>query len=189
MALTNEEHALVVQKSFQDAIAVPARRIMSAWGVETTHKFETRIRDVKLVASGSLESSWSFKLVAGTTGVVVGEFSFPGYGRFFDMRKVEYTRQVPIDELKDWVERKADQGRLKFSTLAERRGLSFSDPRVIHDIAWRIARSGKFNIPRKRWYNKGKEASLSQLYDQLAEAFAEVLLLQQKANIVAQNAN
>lgn len=187
MALTDQERALVAQRSFEDAISAPLRRIMGEWGVETTHKFEQRIREVKLVSSGTLESDWNFKLVAGDTGVIVGEFSFAGYGRLFDMRRVGYTRQIPVEEIKEWVEHKVEQGRIKYSTLAERRGLSFADPKVIHDIAWRIARSNQFNISRKRWYNKGKEASLSVLYDQLSEAFAEVVLLAQKATF--QNAN
>lgn len=179
MALTDEEKALVAQENYNKWLLEPFTRITDQWGVETQHKFQKRIRDIYLVASDDLENDWSVKVIAGTTGVVVAEFTFKEYGRINEMRRVQYTKDVPPQEFIDWVEYKVQQNRIKYSKLAERRGLQFTDPRVIHDVAYRIIKSinknGSKHV-RRKWYNKGKESSIGTLYDQLFDAAQEVAL-------------
>jgi len=175
MALTAAEKELVDKYDLNKYLLEPFTRITEQWGVVTQHKFQTRIHDIHLVASEDLENDWSVKVVAGTTGVVVAEFSFKEYGRIRDMRPVDYTKPVPA--FLEWIESKIDKRQIKYSKVAESRGLQYSDPRVIHDLAYRIMSSINkkgVNPKRRRWYNKGKESSLSDLYDKLAEAAQEV---------------
>jgi len=183
MALTDQELKLIEEANNRRALLAPFKRITDQWSVQTTHKFQNRIRDIDLVASDDLSDDWNVRVIAGDTGIVVAEFSFNEYGRFFDMRRIPSSNPPPIAQIEAWVRNKVETGRIRFSTLAEKRGLSFSDPRVIHDITYRLAKSGNFRPSRRRWYNKGKEASINDLYDQLREAMADAVLAGTKAGL------
>ena len=170
MALTADDKKAIAEYEQRQSFLEPFRRITQEWAVDTQHKFQKRIREIDLVAEGDLESTWRVSVLARDTGVVVAEFGFDDYGRYHDMRQLEKSDRIPVDKIESWVRSKVDQGRIRYSTLAERLGLSFSDPRVIHDLAYRFARSARFNRKRRRWYNKGKEASVNKLYDELRAA-------------------
>lgn len=177
--------AAIEKYNTAQALLAPFKKITDQWAVGTTHQFQSRIREIHLVASGDLDKDWTVKVVAGTTGVIVAEFSFPEYGRLFDMRKVDYTKPVPVAQFFGWVDSKIDKRQIKYSALADKYGYAMTDPRVIHDIAYRVQRSINkrgLNPKRRRWYNKGKEASLNELYDQLQEAMREALIVAMKAD-------
>lgn len=181
--LTDAERASIKEFNQRQAFLAPFKRITDKWAVETQHKFQKRIRAIQLVASGDLESDWSVKVIANETGVIVGEFTFDEHGRLFDMRKVDYSKPRPVKDFIEWVESKVDKRQIRYSDLAERRGLPLTDPRVINDLAYRIARSGKFNPKRRRWYNKGKESSIDDLYDQLSSVMQEIALAGMKSDL------
>lgn len=185
MSATDQELEAIRRYNTAQALLAPFKRITEQWGVRTTHRFQERIRALDLVAVGDLEGDWSVQILARETGVVVAEFAFAEYGRLFDMRKVDYTKPMPVADFIPWVESKVDKGQIKYSTIAQKRNLAFTDPRVIHDIAYRIVKSAKFNLKRKRWYNKGKEASLGELYEQLQEAMREALIVGMKSSFQA----
>lgn len=168
--MTASEQALYDEYLKRQSFLEPFRHIVQGWSVETQHKFQRSIRELDLVAEGDLENDWSVKVIASDTGTVVAEFGFNEYGRFWDMRLLKKSHFIPIDKAKEWVRSKVESGRIEFSTLAERLGVGFTDPRVIHDLAYRFARSPRFNGKRRRWYNKGKTAQVDDLYDQLYEA-------------------
>jgi len=155
--------------NLSQALLLPFKRELDAWSVSFVHDRRRKIREVDLVSTGDLESDWGIQVRAREDGVVLADFSFPEYGRFFDMRRRRPAEAAgpPFDEIKDWVERNLQSGRFKYSNLAKARGLAYDDPRVVHDVAWRIARGSKFRSNRRIWYNKGKEASINDLYDRL----------------------
>lgn len=160
----------------RQSLLEPFRRITEEWGVETQHAFQRRIREIDLVADGDLETEWNVKVIARDTGVVVASFGFNEYGRYSDMRRVNKSDRIPPDNLEKWVRSKIDKGQIRYSSLAQRLGVSFSDPRVIHDLKYRMAKSERWAPKkRRRWYNKGKEASINELYDQLQEAMLAIV--------------
>ena len=175
MGRTREQTAL---KKYADAQAIlqEFEPITKTWAVNTGSKFQQRISNIKLIASGDLESDWSVKVVTIEGGILVADFTFPEYGRIWDMRHPDFNNPAPAAEIEAWVKDKVAQNRIKYSTLATRLGVSFSDPRVIHDLTYRMRRTDRFKHPRRRWYNKGKEASLGDLYDLLAEALSKSTL-------------
>lgn len=180
--LTEEDKALLRVYSNTQALLEPLRRITEDWSVVVRHKFQDRISKLQLIGTGNLENDWTVSVRAAEGGVIVAEFAFPEYGRLFDMRRVNYQYPPPAEEIEAWVKNKISTGRIKYSKLADRLGVSFSNPRVIHDITFRILRSNKFKLPIRRWYNKGKEASVSDLYDQLQEAMQEAVLVSMRAD-------
>lgn len=175
MALSSSDKKALDEYEQQQSFLEPFRRITDEWSVDTQHKFQKRIRDIDLVAEGDLESTWSVKVLARDTGTVVAEFGFDEHGRYHDMRQLEKSDRIHGDAFESWVESKVKKGQIKYSALAERLGVSFTHPRVINDLKWRMARSSKFNRKRRRWYNKGKEASINTLYDELRTAAVAII--------------
>lgn len=173
--MTDQEKQAIDDYERRQTFLEPFRRITDEWSVNTTHRFQERIRELDLVASGDLADNWTVSVIARETGVVVAQFGFNEEGRYHDMRRVQYTGPIPVKSLESWVKSKVDQGQIKYSKLATRLGVSFSDPRVIHDLSYRIARATPFQIKRRRWYNKGKESSVNDLYDQLQEAMLAIV--------------
>ncbi len=174
--MTPAEQQAIDEYNQRQSFLEPFRRITETWGVETQHQFQSRIRAIDLVADGDLESEWNVKVIARDTGVVVASFGFNEYGRYSDMRRVDKSDRIPPENLEKWVRSKIEKGQIRYSSLAQRLGVSFSDPRVIHDLTYRMARSEQFAPKkRRRWYNKGKEASINELYDQLQEAMLAIV--------------
>jgi hypothetical protein len=175
--MTASEKQAIAEYEQRQSLLEPFRRITAGWGVETQHKFQKRIRDLDLVASGDLESEWHVDVIARDTGVIVAQFGFNEDGRYHDMRRVDKSADIHGDAFESWITSKVKQGQIRYSRLAEKLGVAFSDPRVIHDLKWRMARSDTFNTKkRRRWYNKGKEASVNDLYDELQETIMAITL-------------
>lgn len=174
--LTDEEKNLVRQFNNRQALLEPFRRVMDDWSVEYKEAAQSKIAELQLEATGELEKDWTIRVRAGDTGIVVAEFTFPEYGRLFDMRKVNYDKSPPADVIEEWVTHKVQQGRIKYSTYAQKNNLAFTDPKVIHDLTFRFLNAGPFKIKRRRWYNKEKLASVNELYDQLQEVMQDVVL-------------
>lgn len=173
--MNDKEKQAIADYERRQAFLEPFKRITDEWSINTTHRFQERIRELDLVASGDLAEDWTVSVIARDTGVVVAQFGFDEHGRYHDMRRVQYDGPISPARLESWVESKVDQGQIKYSRLASRLGVGFSDPRVIHDLSYRIARSTPFQIKRRRWYNKGKESSVNDLYDQLQEAMLAIV--------------
>lgn len=172
--MTSSERQAIEEYERRQTLLEPFRRITAEWAVETEHRFQRRIRDLDLVASGDLESDWNVSVIARETGVVVAQFGFDSSGRYHDMRRVQYDTPRPDDAYESWVKSKIEKGQIRYSKLAQRLGVSLSDPRVINDLKYRFAKSTNVSLKRRRWYNKGKEASVNELYDQLSEAMQAV---------------
>lgn len=183
--ITAQEKEAIQRYNTAQAVLEPFKRILDGWTVEVRDKFQDRLSQLDLLATGDLQDNWTISVIARTNGVIVADFSFPEYGRLFDMRRVEYTKPLPWGEdssLYKWVQSKVEQGQIHYSDLARRRGLHFSDPRVLHDLTYRISRSDKFKLPRRRWYNKGKSASVADLYERLQEAMREAMIAAVRAD-------
>ena len=168
--MTEAERKAIEEYERRQSFLEPFRRITDEWSVETQHQFQNKIRDLDLVAEGDLESTWNVKVLAKDTGTVVAEFGFDSYGRYHDMRRLNKSEFVPASGMESWVKSKIDKGQIKYSTLEQRLGVRFSDQRVIHDLTYRFARAPFHKRRRRQWYNKNKEASIHDLYDQLYEA-------------------
>lgn len=185
MALTEQEKDTIRAFNDRQALLAPFKRVMEGWSVGVESRFQKRIEQVQLVASGDLSKEWRVQVIR-KDHTVVAEFVFPEYGRLFDMRRVEYKSPPSAKEgssLYEWVKSKAEQGQIEYSTKADRTGLELTNPKILSDITYRIARSNKFKLPRRRWYNKGKEASIRDLYDQLSDAALEALAISQKVEL------
>ncbi|HZV71636.1 MAG TPA: hypothetical protein VFG10_18925 [Saprospiraceae bacterium] len=174
MALTENELRLIAEGDARAALLAPFQRILEGWSVELKGKLQKNIVGFKLLASGDLQNEWRIKVLADSERhQVVAEFIFNSYGRLFDMRRVVYSKRVNIDAMEEWIKSKLTQDPNAFySERAEQMNLSLTDPRVIRDLAWRVAKT-KTKLPKRRWYNKTKSASLYDLYPLLQAAMAE----------------
>lgn len=177
MPINLQDKAAIERYNLSQALLAPFKKEMDAWAVSFVHDRQRKISALNLVSTGDLESDWGIQVRTADEGVVVADFSFPEYGRFFDMRRTSLNNDTrpPFDEMEDWVERNISSGRIKYSALAERLKVSMLDPRVIRDVTWRIARHGKYTNKRRQWYNKGKEASLNDLYDRLQSIAVRII--------------
>lgn len=174
--LTDEEKELVRKFNNQQALLEPFRRVMEGWSAEYREASQVKISELQLEATGELEDNWTVVVRAADNRRVLAEFTFKEYGRYFDMPRVNYNKTPPKDEIEEWVKHKVEQGRIKYSTYAQKNDLAFTNPKVIHDLTFRFLHAGPFKIARRRWYNKGKLASVNDLYDRLQEAMQEVVL-------------
>jgi hypothetical protein len=106
--------------------------------------------------------------------------SFKTYLRLFDMRRVDRSTMVNVDDLRDWVRR---VGPDKF--IAKYKGRTdISETQLINNIAWSIARK-KRKHRRRRWYNQLKGQEVYSLYFTILGRMQREALREAKADYKA----
>src|SRR5688572_3771884 len=115
MPLNPQDKQAIERYNLSQALLQPFKKEMDAWAVSFVHDRQRQISTLDLVATGDLESNWGIQVRTSDEGIVVADFSFPEYGRFFDMRKgsINNDTRPPFEEMEDWVTRKIQAGRIK----------------------------------------------------------------------------
>lgn len=149
--------------------------IIREWAVDFVRKSRENIKQAKAVSGGDLERSirgQSHRSDAQLVGIAA--FYFLKYGRYVDMKRLDRSRQLPVDEIKAWIEEK---GVSKFTRkLSRYRGIRPSrlpKSRLINEIAWGIVKGKQKRRKhrRRRWYNKKKDYLIGQLKDDLSDLY------------------
>lgn len=151
-------------------------QIMAAWAVDFIANTRKTLKSRKARSSGELDRSFSYN-VATTDAALVGEIviMFSEYGRFIDMRRLNWRNQRPVNEIEEWVETK---GVNKFIQNYRKHNPGRKIPsgsQLINQVAWGIVR-GKIKrqkTRRKSWYNKEGGKLIGRLKGQLLELYTE----------------
>jgi len=143
----------------------------TAWASEFVRDRVAFLRRRKIEATGELIRSLEFEVTAQAgRSVVELLLAFEESGRFIDMRRLQPPEGGAdyIAALINWIQRKGLAE--KFTRgYVRRRNLKQAPDRVLTYIAFGIARkrfNGKYR--RRRWYNKNKSRSLSDLVNRIA---------------------
>lgn len=158
---------------------------LEVWATDFMEGRRARLQRAKVDASGDLINSLDTDIqkARGEQAAQVF-FLFNDYGRFLDLRKRDRRKQIPVDEIKEWIK---DKGISSFrKKVRDRNGTPLSGNRLINAIAWGIARKKK-KTKRVNWWNKAKTAAIFDLYDQLAIGLTNIAL--EEAKKCAQNGN
>lgn len=105
------------------------------------------------------------------------EVAFRFYGRIIDMKtyKPASGGAEYIKALENWIEEKGFRERFTRTYMAKRK-LTTPPPTIMNQLAWSIAISKANRFKRRRqWYNKPKQASISDLYNRVAAGLPEVV--------------
>lgn len=148
-------------------------QVLQDWAPEFVQNRIEGARSADLVASQDLVKSMRSEVTSALKEVQSFFFQMEAYGRILDMRGVNRARQVPIDEIKEWIE---DVGIGKFrSGFARRNRVPEDRNQLLNQIAWGIAikRQQKKRFKRRRWYSKAREEDFDTLYQRLMDALAE----------------
>ena len=148
--------------------------ILLEWAAEFVQYRREAVRKAKLEAGGQLSASFEQEVARATSNDVARAFfAFEEYGRIQDMRRVNRSKQMPLDDILAWVKEKGVE---KFRAGVVKTGkLPVSNERLANMVAWGIVKSNKPH-KRRRWYSKDRERSFSILYQRLREAYMEVSL-------------
>lgn len=132
------------------------------------------MRKAKLESSSDLINSVSAGVQkAGSEDLGTLTLAFNEYGRYFDMKRNNRSKQVPVDEIKEWIQEK---GLASFASGYKRK-IPVSSANLINAIAWGIVKS-KINkqTKRRRWYSKSRGRDINNLYDTLVERYQDYIL-------------
>jgi hypothetical protein len=145
--------------------------ILEDFAVEFIRNRKDDARKADLVASKDLVRSFKGDVQKATASDLAKAFiAFQGYGRYFDLKRVRRTRQIPIKELEQWIK---EVGVSQFIPKFTRKyKLPTSNQRLINQIAWGIAKK-KRRHKRRRWYSKNRESDIGRLYRNLLQAYQD----------------
>jgi hypothetical protein len=113
-------------------------------------------------------------------------FEFEDHLRYFDMRKLRWRKQPPIDVIEDFIKKKGVSSFTeKFRQINGY--LPKSNTKLINKIAWGISISFQrkgWATKRKKWYNRGKEADINSLLTRLMDNLSQEALSGLKKSII-----
>jgi hypothetical protein len=127
-----------------------------------------------LVISGELFDSFRFRL---STEEALAEVQvhFKKYGRFRDLKRVRFTKQPPVNIIKEWVERVGVQKFQEVPGYGTNKAL-LTESQQANRIAWGIVKNyqKKERITQKQWgYNKLMWAEIAELEKAISKDFTE----------------
>ncbi len=103
------------------------------------------------------------------------EIAFNLHGRFIEMKGLKPPKggDSYIKALEEWLEEKGFVQKFTNKLVAKRK-LKEVPPNILNQLAWSVAvsRSKRDQRPRQ-WYNKPKQASISDLYNRVAAGLSE----------------
>lgn len=151
-------------------------QIMVSWAQDFIEDRKQAMDKSKGVSSGQLKGSLSQKFDA-SDAQLVGSVSalFFQYGRFIDMRRLNWGQQRPTSAIESWIQsRGVDNFIRNFKRYRKGRRIPHGS-QLINQIAWGIVKGKLKNQKTRRrpWYNKGKFYLINQLQDQLTDLYAD----------------
>lgn len=170
-----------------DAATLDAiEQVAEAFGKETLRRLISRISRTGMVNTRGLIMSMAYEQQTDLASVIHSiSFAFEEYGRYHDMRRLDYGSQPPIDKLLDWIEKKGLQAFGKDPNPYKRKPKT--DARRRNEIAWGIAMqmsSGSFKRKRRKWFNSEFYANLEGLKEELLFVTGGVVIEDMKASLL-----
>lgn len=123
-------------------------------------------------ASGALISSLESEVTQTLqqAALVKIEIAFEPYGRYLDMKNLHAPAGGDdyLKALQEWIEKKGFRQKWTNRFMAQRH-LKTVPPDILSRLAWAVAVSRRQRVKRARkWYNKPKQASITELYNLVA---------------------
>lgn len=131
------------------------------------------VEDTQSVASGELLRSHQYEIRKATVQQAAQAiFSFQEHGRFLDMRRIDTTKQRPVEEIKDWIK---TIGLGSFNNLPSAPGRApIGQDRLLNNLAWGIVKKKQKKKSKRRKLQKGFEDVLDDLTDDLMEGYQDI---------------
>jgi len=149
-------------------------RVLKDWAAEELQRFMQAARDAKIKeATGQSMRSFDVQVIRAGAGQLARVlFAFDETLRFFDMRRMNWTNQRTVEEIREWVQQKGLQ---KFRNRYKRRhgSIPADNVRFLNAVAWAIVKGKKKGPPRRKWYNKQKGKGIGVLYYLLLDEIAK----------------
>jgi hypothetical protein len=166
MAIFVSNHATMSQE-IKDHI----ERELTRWSADFVQQMVRTVRRKKIVGSGELLNSFKYEITQEANRQVIESLiAFKEEGRFVEMKSLTHDAwgRRAIDRLAAWV---VDKGveRFRPGYIRKRKYAPKTPEALANSIAWGIflnSRDGKRR--RKTWYNKPKQALISNLYNEVA---------------------
>lgn len=151
------------------------------WYQEIVRALQDSLQKRRITASEELLRSLSAAVTRASEGAEGKiSLSFQEYGRYRDMRKLIYTSQPPVDDIKDWIK---SIGLDKFKYIPGYRNSNRVPTRdiALNRIAWSIARGiQKRHIvkraKRQVWYASPLYTEINKLENRLAKRYADMIV-------------
>lgn len=147
---------------------------LEIWAKEFLEQIQRSAKKKLKTDTGKGYNSFNYALEkAGGREVAAALFEFEPYQRLYDMRKVQWSNQPPVDVFEDWIERKGLVDKFLPKYKRKHKYVPTDRKALVNKMAWGIVKNmtgrGKWT-GKKRWYNKSKEAAISDLYGRLIDA-------------------
>lgn len=162
----------------KDIVNKVINEVLTKWAVRWIDiRRSTAAKKLKK-ASGKAQASFDHSIIK-ANGAQLAQtlFKFNSYLRYFDMKRINWDRPPPIEEIKEWIEevgvdKFAGKFRRKYGYLPTRTAL-------INKIAWGISISKYRKLKkrrRKKWYSKSAYMGINALYAQLRTSLSKEAL-------------
>lgn len=105
------------------------------------------------------------------------QIAFEPHGRFIEMKNLQAPAGGAdyIASLEEWIDRKGLRGRMTSRYMSTRKARTVPSD-ILTRLAWSVAVSRHQRVKRRRqWYNKPKQASISDLYNRIAAGLPELV--------------
>ena len=161
--------------------------VAETFGMETLARLISSIDREGLVNTRGLIMSMGMDTRTDLAKVAASiSFAFEEYGRYQDMRTLEYAAQPPVDKILDWVERKGlsafGPDPHPYKTKPK------PDQRRMNEIAWGIAKNleagGRQRRKQRKWFNSTFYANINALQEEIILATGDVAIEEMKASLL-----
>lgn len=171
----------------QAVVNAAINNVLTKWAVDFIDQRQADARAKLDEASGKGQRSFDHAVVkAEGEKIAQALFAFNAYLRTFDMRRLEWSKQPPLEEIEKYIKEKgADKFIAKYK--ANNPGRQFPVRAVlINKIAWGISIS-KFRKlkrrKRKQWYSKSYNTGITDLLPLLSDALSRESLKELKREL------
>lgn len=135
---------------------------------------EQRIEQVKAtksIATAELLRSYRYEIRKATIQqTALALFYFQEHGRFLDMRRINRKKQIPIKEIKEWIQAK---GLSAFRAVPTDGRKPVGQDRLLNNLAWGIVKSSKKRKRKRRKLQKGWGLSIENLIIELGAGYQD----------------
>lgn len=134
------------------------------------------VKETKSIASRGLLESHRYEIVKATVQQAAQAiFSFQEHGRFLDMRRIDTTRQRPVEEIKEWIKTIGLDAFKNLPTAPNGREPIGQD-KLLNDLAWGIVKKKQQKKSKRRKMQKGFQDVLDDLIDDLMEGYQQIAI-------------
>lgn len=149
-------------------------RELRDWSAYVLLVLARKMTAAKLVLTGDLLRSLHAQFIQGSAGLATARLIFEDAGRIRDMRRLNYSKQTPIDVIEAYV-KQIGLSKFKYVPGYKKGTFPLTQSIAINRIAWGIAvsRTQENRIRRKPWFNKTFYSQIDTLIDDLSAAYSQ----------------